>query len=156
MYSLEPGVYCSGKVANEQLLQMIREVFTGKFTHVVIEMVASYGKTVGKSIFQTCVWIGRFVEAAGLPVKYVYRKEIVSCLCGTGRATDSIVRQAIMDLFGRDRSVIGTKKQPGPLYGFKKDMWAAMAVWLYANTRAAESAAWLTENPFWEREVPQS
>jgi len=152
-YSLEPGNYCRGRLDNEEFLLLLRSWReSSTFTHLVIEMVASYGKVAGKSLFQTCVWIGRIVEASGLPVKYVYRKEVVTNVTGLSKGSDSSVRQAIMDLFGRDKSVIGTKKQPGPLYGFSKDMWAALAVWLYANTQVASDAAWISDNPFWSRD----
>lgn len=154
-YSLEPGSYVSEKLSNEDLLCLLRSWGErGIFTHLVIEMVASYGKVAGKSLFQTCVWIGRIVEAAGIPVKYVYRKEVVTSLTGLSKGSDSGVRAAIMDLFGRERSkVIGTKKQPGPLLGFKDDMWAALAVWLHANTTVESDPTWLADNPFWSRET---
>lgn len=97
-----------------------------------IEMVASYGMAVGRSVFETCVWIGRFAQvwhAYKLPVRYIYRKDIKMALCGQTRAKDANIRQAIMDLYGSEKGIaIGNKAQPGPLYGFKKDMWAALAV----------------------------
>ena len=105
--------------------------------HLAIEMIASYGMPVGATIFETCVWIGRFIEAAQIPHTKVYRREVKMHLCGSTRAKDSNIRQAIMDLHGSTREkAIGTKKAPGPLYGFKKDIWAAMGValtWAAAN-----------------------
>lgn len=155
-YSLDPVQYSSAKLDNEQFLSLLREWREQElFTHIVVEMVASYGKVAGKSLFQTCVWIGRIVEASGLPVKYVYRKEVVTAVTGSAKCSDAGVRAAIMDLFGRDRrAVLGTKKSPGPLYGFSSDMWAALAVWLHANTAVAEDPSWLSDNPFWVRDKP--
>lgn len=97
--------------------------------HLVIEMIASYGMAVGKAVFETCVWIGRFIQAdvdSGAE-KYhslVYRKDEKMFLCGNMKAKDANIRQALIDLIGPQ----GTKKNPGPTYGFSKDMWAALAV----------------------------
>lgn len=74
-------------------------------------MIASYGMAVGESVFQTCVWIGRFSEIAEKKEKYVdyiYRKEEKMNLCQTMRAKDSNIRQALIDRFGE----VGTKKNP--------------------------------------------
>ena len=49
-----------------------------KIDKLVIEMIASYGMPVGKEVFETCVWIGRFVELAkiqNIDVEYIYRKD---------------------------------------------------------------------------------
>ena len=59
-------------------------------------------------------------------------------LCNSVRAKDSNVRQALLDRFpatgGGKTPQIGTKSKPGPLYGFSKDMWAALGVALtFAN-----------------------
>lgn len=95
---------------------------------LAVEMIASYGMPVGKEVFETCVWIGRFIEAWGGITRKVYRKEVKMELCGSNRAKDSNIRQALIDLYGGKDQAIGKKEAPGPLYGFKKDMWAALGV----------------------------
>ena len=92
--------------------------------HFAIEMVASYGMAVGKEVFETVFWIGRFWERADFPnKKLIYRKEEKMNLCGNMRAKDSNIRQALIDRFGP----VGTKKKPGWFYGVSKDVWAAVA-----------------------------
>lgn len=103
---------------------------------LVIEMIASYGMPVGKSIFDTCVWIGRYeqawIEMAALilhPPSKIERKQVKMHLCGTTGAKDSNIRQAVMDRYGSTRErAIGVKANPGPCYGMKKDIWAATAL----------------------------
>jgi len=101
---------------------------------IVIEMVASYGKPVGKEVFETCVWIGRFAQAAKFildcePAR-LYRTEIKLHLChATAKVNDGIIRQALIDRFGPGKEkAIGKKASPGPLYGIVADVWAALAV----------------------------
>lgn len=99
-----------------------------------IEMIASYGMPVGKDVFQTCVWIGRFIQRWMADYteeqwEMVYRKDVKMHLCNTNRAKDSNVRQAISDRYGGTvQKAKGTKKTPGPLYGIKSDIWAALGV----------------------------
>jgi len=112
---------------NEGLVQSLLYIGDTKETDVVIEMVASYGMPVGKTIFSTCVWIGRFIQACPLTVNLVYRKDIKLHLCNSMRAKDSHVRQALIDRFGEP----GTKKNPGLTYGVHKDEWSALAVAVY-------------------------
>lgn len=126
------------KVENKELLNIINTIFyleknndcefKSNIEHVAIEMVASYGMAVGKSVFETCVWIGRFYQAiyeqSNINATLIYRNEEKMYLCGNMRAKDSNIRQALIDRFG----VVGTKKNPGFFYGFKKDIWQAMAV----------------------------
>jgi hypothetical protein len=97
---------------------------------VVVEMVACYGMAVGKETFETCVWIGRFLEAAEqtLHTSRLYRRDIKLHLCGTARAKDANIWQAILDRYGGKEAAIGSKKQPGPLYGVKSHARAALAV----------------------------
>ena len=103
-----------------------------------IEMISSYGMAVGAEVFETCVWVGRFIEQFQVST-LVYRKDVKLYLCGTARAKDANVRQAILDLYpktgGGTTPQIGTKKNPGPLYGVKSHAMAALAVALtYANS----------------------
>jgi hypothetical protein len=98
--------------------------------HVFIEMIASYGMAVGASVFDTCVWIGRFTELsrlAGGGLCPVFRRDIKLHLCNSARAKDANVRQALIDRLGPQ----GTKKAPGPTYGVKSHEWAALAVAVY-------------------------
>jgi len=99
---------------------------------VAIEMIASYGMAVGKEVFDTCRWVGRFESAAersGLPVSLVYRKDIKMHLCHSMRAKDANIRQALIDKYGKP----GTRRNPGPTFGIAGDMWAALAVADYAK-----------------------
>jgi hypothetical protein len=115
-----------GKHPNGYVLDMLKT--KGKYgqhdDRLAIEMIASYGMPVGREVFETCVWIGRFVEAWDRPYEFVYRKDVKLHLCGQARAKDANIRQALIDRFGP----IGTKKQPGVLYGVKSDIWSALAV----------------------------
>ncbi len=102
-------------------------------SRVVIEMVACYGQRVGREVFETCVWIGRFLESTldgfGVTPQRLVRRDVKMHLCNTNRANDADVRAALIDLYGPGKEkAIGLKKSPGPLYGFKKDMWAALGV----------------------------
>jgi hypothetical protein len=85
---------------------------------------------VGASVFETCVWIGRFMQVsqqAGSDFSRVFRRDIKLHLCNSPRAKDGNVRQALIDRLGPQ----GTKKAPGPTYGVKSHEWAALAVAVY-------------------------
>ncbi len=97
---------------------------------LVIEKIESYGMAVGASVFTTCIWIGRYIEkwrhgdCKGKPWHLIPRRDIKLHLCGSARAKDSNIRQALIDRFGPP----GTKKNPGVTYGISKDVWSALAV----------------------------
>ncbi len=111
---------------NETLVAYLRRQHTSDV--VVIEKVESYGMAVGAEVFETVRWAGRFEEASQpRPVVYLPRREIKLSLCGSPRAKDSNIRQALLDRFGGS-SAVGRKAHPGPLYGISRDVWAALAV----------------------------
>lgn len=118
-----------GKINNEFLLGKI--IYELKFDEVAIEMIDSYGMPVGKEIFETVFWVGRFWEAACKCKKTkIYRQDEKINLCGTKQAKDSNIRQALIDRFAEHdfKNGKGTKKNPDWFYGFKDDIWAAYAV----------------------------
>ena len=94
-------------------------------SHSAIEMVACYGMPVGREVFQTCVWIGRFSEH--IDPAFIFRRDVKLHLCNSARAKDANIRQALLDRLGH----VGTKNNPGPLYGVKSHLWAALAVAVY-------------------------
>lgn len=127
----EGHVVASGVSTNEDLRDMLGSNGTmpWHFTDVLaIEMIASYGMPVGSETFETCVWIGRFDEAwrkrRGFKALLVLRREVKSHLCGSMKAKDGNIRQALLDKLGPQ----GTKKAPGPTYGVRTHAWAAVGV----------------------------
>lgn len=115
-----------------------------QFDRVVIEMVASYGMSVGADVFETCVWIGRFQEVFtqyGNAVDLVKRLPVKTHHCHTAKATDSNIRQALVDRFapGQPNHGKGTKADPGWFHGFRADIWQAYALAVYAADTTTES-----------------
>ena len=89
---------------------------------------------VGKDVFETCLWIGRFIQCAGADrVRLVYRKDVKLHICNHPRAKDANIRAAIIDRYGGKAEAVGTKKSPGPLYAVKSHAWAALAVAITAT-----------------------
>lgn len=127
-----------GIIANEELLKSLTS-FVMVPPHidlrsVVIETIESYGMAVGRETFETMFWIGRFYQAilsrvlSLTEVERMTRKTVKVHLCQSARAQDSNIRTAITDRFGGKAAAIGTKKQPGPLYGIKSHEWSALAI----------------------------
>lgn len=101
------------------------------------EMIASYGMAVGAEVFETCVWIGRFLQVVDGNMNRVNRITVKTHLCHSAKAKDPNVRQALIDRLGPQ----GTKKKPGPTYGVSGDMWAALAVAVWTMDNDKENAS---------------
>jgi hypothetical protein len=140
---------------NEQLLSILRGaaagvVYVGRHPRdvekldpqrVVIEKVEGFGMPVGVEVFETVFWSGRFAEAASpIRVDRIGRKAVKLHLCGTVRAKDPNVRQALIDRFGGS-DAIGRKASPGPLHGISGDVWSALAVAVTWTDQHVELAA---------------
>lgn len=122
------------KLPNKDCMSVLQKKLneTDKPDCVVIERVASYGMPVGREVFETCEWIGRFTqEATGdAAVDYVYRKDEKIAICGNMKAKDANIRQALIDRFAKHdlKNGKGTKSNPDYFYGVSKDCWAAISV----------------------------
>lgn len=139
------------KIDNEDLLNRIFQFdwpidrFAPDPKGAAIEMIASYGMAVGREVFDTCVWIGRFEQA--LRCKHVYvekifRHEEKLNLCHSPKAGDANIRRALIDRFANAdfKNGKGTKEKPDWFHGFHADVWAAYAVGVTALDKRKEMA----------------
>lgn len=125
-------------VKNNELLRKLSDADTAGWNEAAIEMVASYGMPVGREVFDTVLWIGRFYQELdrqfiGAP-RLLRRMEEKQHICHSPRANDATIRRALIDRFATHdlKTGRGTKKNPDWFYGFKADIWAAYAVGLTA------------------------
>lgn len=112
----------SGVVCNSE---MVKQIHILKPTQLAVEMVASYGMPVGQDIFNTCVWIGRFMENFSGETELIFRKQVLKHLgIKDSTGADSKIRQAMIKKFGEQ----GTKSKPGPTFGISSHAWSALAI----------------------------
>jgi hypothetical protein len=122
----------SGVSENGLVKQMIRDIDVDL---VAIEGMeprrsnpnAKFPVIIGSETFDTCIWIGRFIENATSPFRIVKRGEVLRHIA-KHRANDSDVRKALIAKLG----VQGTKSNKGATYGVSSHAWSALAVALTA------------------------
>jgi len=155
-----------GKYENTTLLAFNPDAFEGKIsaallnqncdtdnTIVVIENIESFGMAVGRSVLDTCIYIGelrRHFMTYGYKVEYVFRHEEKMTICHSVKANDATIKQALVDRFAPDTSNHGkgTKKEPGFFYGFKADCWSAFAICCTYHDKQVLKDLHLEELPF--------
>ena len=94
-----------------------------------LQMKGSGRAYVPNQVALTAIELGRFVECFHGRHTLVSRIDVKKHLLGRSTGSDADVTQAIYAKYGGTRnSAVGLKKNPGPLYGIKKDMYAALAV----------------------------
>jgi len=143
-------IYAS-EITNTDLIVALRgnrfHVDAYSWDLLFIEKIESMGLIVGKSTFETCIWIGRFMEAYFITMrKYsvlVSRGDEKIVICGaatfknpeTGKRKsvgDSQIRAALIERFpatgGGACPQVGTRSKPGPLYGVSGHCWQALSV----------------------------
>lgn len=126
-------VQASRKESNEALLaRLVPANPIGLL--VVIEWTAPRGMLASAQLFEAMWWAGRFAQAAitaGARVERLGRDQVKLHLLGRRNGKDSMITAALVDRFGGiggRRAAVGLKGSPGPLYGVKADVWAALAV----------------------------
>lgn len=130
-----------GKLPNLDLLDLLNKELLRDAEQVAIEQIGHYGTGMpaGASVFDTCRWIGRFEQVISEDSHLsepllVKRATVKTHLCGTAKAKDGNVIQALIDRFasGTPNRGKGIKSAPGFFYGFHADIWQAMALAVYA------------------------
>ena len=147
------SVVSHAKVANNKLLELIT---LGGYDVMVIECMEprlaksksnsnAPNQVIGRETYETCYWIGRFMEAAirrGMDIHRVYRSEEKSRIIPTKknklppipppvpRSHDSKIRKGLIMRFAQFDKKNGKGKANcrDVFYGFKADEWAAFAV----------------------------
>lgn len=102
------------------------------------ETIQSYGSAVGQSTFTTCIWVGRlfqaWIDSGGGKPELVFRSQVKLHFCRSMRAKSANIRCVLLDRFGGDKTAVGTKKNPGPLYSVKGEgghKYSALAIALF-------------------------
>lgn len=126
------SVGSAGKDVNERIRERLAWTFELPPPEaIVIENIQSYGGAVGRSTFDTCIEIGRFVEVGfqcAIPVILIPRPEYVRWHCdGARKVNDSVLRQALLLKYGGDR-----KGEPLHMLKGGTDKRSAFAVAAYA------------------------
>jgi hypothetical protein len=116
------------KIDNLVLAKILSTFIQGyKIETCVIEMIYSYGTGVGKTIFETCVYIGRLVQICfenNVEVEFLPRATIKAHICHSSKAGDSNINAELRNRFGGK----GDKANPGFFHGFAYDVWSAFAI----------------------------
>lgn len=159
------SIVSAAKQPNEDVLALIHH---GEFDVLVIECMEprfhapGAGKTmglrIGDEVYETCIWIGRFMEAAyarGKQVFRVFRSEERARLIPTkknglpplvgkvGESGDSKMRAALIARFARHDKVNGKGRAANKdfFYGFRADMWNSFAVGVVYLDKCREERA---------------
>ena len=119
-----------GKISNEDLLQIVKKE---EYDVLVYEEFAAMGMPLGQTTITSITWNGRYIQSAldrDKRTEPIFRREVKICLCGTMKAKDGNIRQALIDRFAQFdfKNGKGTKKRKDYFYGFSKDSWSAAAI----------------------------
>lgn len=122
-------------------------------TQIVIENMESFGMSVGRSVLDTCIYIGElkmFFELSDMDVAFVFRHEEKMIICHSMKANDATIKQALIDRFAPDTSNHGkgTKANKGFFYGFSNDVWSSYAQAVTFHDREYGNDLHLEELPF--------
>ncbi len=137
LLAIDPGteqsayvLFDSGDVVGRGIVpnSEMEEICKVQTCPVACEWIEAMGMAVGREVFETVYWVGRFAAASG-NFHRVTRRQVKLHLCGNMKAKDPNIRQALIDKFGGSKEkAIGKKAAPGPLYGVASHEWSALAV----------------------------
>ena len=125
-----------GKVDNETIMSdVLPQINDYAIECVAIEHMQGYNMSVGKEVFETCIFIGRMLERithiqSNIKILPIYRKDEKLAICGNLKANDTIIRHTLIDMFAKHdlKNGKGTVKNKDWFFGFRADCWSAYAV----------------------------
>jgi len=146
--------YSGANVHVREWLRAARLFDSGGLVTLAVEYMRPRGMPTAQEEIDTCVELGRMIEAWGGSWKPVSRMQAKMHVCGRANATDANIRQGLIDFYGGEKAIGGKKCQrchgqgwrgrdrapcadcsgtawripPGPLAGLTGDEWAALAV----------------------------
>lgn len=157
-YAMVRGDYSiisAAKVENDDVLRLVQ---IGDYDEMVIECMEArhvQNGVIGAETYDTCYWIGRYMQAAidrGKPVNRVYRADERKRLIPTkknkmqphpasvGKTADAQIRATLIRRFAKHDFKNGKGKATckDTFYGFARDMWSAYAVGVVHLDKARE------------------
>ena len=129
----------SAEYENNELLALLQKIGpegNGFVKKLIIEDIVGYGSAVGQTTFDTMFWVGRMVQAFGAEHSVrVSRRDVRMFFLNSASGSKSAMRHALYDLFpqtgGGTRPAIGTKKEPGPLFGITSHLHEALQLGMW-------------------------
>jgi hypothetical protein len=113
--------------------KVLMEIQRRPEVEIYCEWISSYGMRVGKEVFETCYWVGKFDQASVVSVfsrfHRVKRIDVKRFHTGRPSSKDADVRGALIEKYGPP----GLKASPGLTYGLTKDLWQAFALATYVT-----------------------
>lgn len=145
MMRTDYSIISAAKVDNDDALKLVK---IGEYDGLVIECMEArhvQNGVIGAETYDTCYWIGRYMQAAidrGKPVNRVYRADERKRLVPTkknklpphpstvGQSADAQIRATLIRRFAKHDLKNGKGKAAckDTFYGFHADMWSACAV----------------------------
>lgn len=136
---------------NSKFKVLLNRIYKHSFNiYLIIEQIKSYGMPAGDTLFETCTWVGRFIQiwedcleaqfrdnSKTYPQRWhlIPRKTIANYLCYSATANDANIKKAVISRFAACKNLgggknppVGIKSNPGPLYGISKDVWSALGI----------------------------
>lgn len=133
-----------GYALNDEVLKIIETNHYEEAVDIFIEEVRCYGMAVGRDVFETVKWTGRFAQAAidsGHRVHWIGRKEVLMHLNGRTTASKAEVYAGLRDWFGvTEKQAKGTVLHPGPMYGMNVHIRDALALAILASEKLKKAA----------------
>lgn len=157
MMRTDYSIISAAKVGNDDVLKLVK---VGEYDELVIECMEArhvQNGVIGAETYDTCYWIGRFMQAAAdrlAAISRIYRADERKRLVPTkknklpphpptvGQSADSQIRATLIRRFAKHDFKNGKGKAAcrDTFYGFHADMWSACAVGVVYLDKEKEAA----------------